>query len=112
MSGYDANRIFSVAVHDAPPPQDLDKPAEAERMLLDFLLQYRVGGEFIYRYVSSVSTLKLTHILLRDKLRANLLLKQYYLEVDLQHVGLYNEEMAHALQERPGEIIPSVCLQD
>ena len=50
-------------------------------------------------------------MLLRDKLRANLLLKQYYLEVDLQHVGLYNEEMAHALQERPGEIIPSVCLQ-
>ena len=45
----------------------------------------------------------------RDKLRANLLLKQYYLEVDLQHVVLYNEEMAHAIQERPGEIMPSVC---
>lgn len=49
MSGYDANRIYSVAVHDAPPAQNVDKPAEVERMLLDFLLQYRVGGEFIYR---------------------------------------------------------------
>ena len=49
MSGYDANRIFSVAVHNAPPAQNLDKPAEVERMLLDFLLQYRVGGEFSYR---------------------------------------------------------------
>ncbi|KAH8120608.1 MCM-domain-containing protein [Phellopilus nigrolimitatus] len=90
MSGFDANRVFSVAVHDAPPSQSLEQPAEVERMLLEFLLQYRVGGEFIYR----------------DKLRANLLLKQYYLEVDLQHVGLYNEELAHALQEQPGEIIP------
>lgn len=47
--------------------------------------------------------------LFSDKLRANLLLKQYYLEVDLQHVGLYNEEMAHRIQEEPGEHIPRVC---
>lgn len=42
---------------------------------------------------------------LRDKLRANVLLKQYFLEVDLQHVGLFNEELAHAIQEQPGEIM-------
>ncbi|EJD04350.1 MCM-domain-containing protein [Fomitiporia mediterranea MF3/22] len=91
MSGFDANRIFNVSVHDAPPPQDIDRPAEVERMLLDFLLEYRVGGEFIYR----------------DNLRTNLLLKQYFLEVDLQHVGLFNEELAHAIQERPSEVMPS-----
>ncbi|KAL5535173.1 MCM5 [Sanghuangporus sanghuang] len=91
MSGFDADRIYSIAVHDAPPPRDIERPAEVERMLLDFLLEYRVGGEFIYR----------------DKLRANLLLKQYYLEVDLQHVALYNEELAHAIQETPSEIMPS-----
>lgn len=51
MSGFDANRIISVPVHDAPPPQDIERPAEVERMLLDFLLEYRVGGEFIYRFV-------------------------------------------------------------
>lgn len=49
MSGFDANRTFSVSVHDAPAPQRVEQPAETERMLLDFLLQYRVGGEFIYR---------------------------------------------------------------
>ncbi|PAV21848.1 MCM-domain-containing [Pyrrhoderma noxium] len=91
MSGFDANRIYSIAAHDAPPSNDFEKPGDVEKMLLEFLLQYRIGGEFIYR----------------DKLRANLLLKQYYLEVDLQHVVLYNEEMAHAIQERPGEIMPS-----
>ena len=49
MSGFDADRVYSVQVHDAPPPQDIERPADVERMLLDFLLEYRVGGEFIYR---------------------------------------------------------------
>ncbi len=46
----------------------------------------------------------------RDKLRANLLLKQHQIEVDLRHVGLYNDELAHAIQEKPGEILPLVRL--
>lgn len=46
--------------------------------------------------------------LFRDKLRANLLLKQHQVEVDLRHVGLYNDELAHAIQEQPGEILPLV----
>ncbi|KLO20460.1 MCM-domain-containing protein [Schizopora paradoxa] len=90
MSGFDANRVYSVTVHDAPEPQGIEQPSEVERMLFEFLLQYRIGGEFIYR----------------DKLRANLLLRQYYLEVELQHVGLFNEELAHGIQDRPGEIMP------
>jgi DNA replication licensing factor MCM5 len=94
MSGFDANRVYSVAVHDAPPPQGVEQPSEVERLLQEFLLQYRVGGEFVYR----------------DALRANLLLKQYLLEVDLQHVGLFNEELAHAIQEQPGEIMPLVSV--
>lgn len=43
-----------------------------------------------------------------DKLRANLLLKQYFLEVDLRHVGLYNDELAHAIQDRPTDVLPLV----
>ena len=43
-----------------------------------------------------------------DKLRANLLLKQYYLEVDLRHVGLYNDELAHAIQDKPTDVLPLV----
>ncbi|EIM83486.1 MCM-domain-containing protein [Stereum hirsutum FP-91666 SS1] len=90
MSGFDADRVFSVAVHDhfaSPAP---DSPAGIEKLLLEFLLQYRVGGEFIYR----------------DKLRANLLLKQYQLEVDLRHLSLYNDELAHTIQDRPADILP------
>ncbi|KAL6299031.1 ATP dependent DNA helicase [Sparassis latifolia] len=90
MSGFDADRVYSVSVHDLPNASSPDTPSHTEKLLLDFLLQYRIGGEFIYR----------------DKLRANLLLKQYQLEVDLRHIGLYNDELAHDIQEKPGEILP------
>ncbi|KAF7789205.1 hypothetical protein EIP86_000145 [Pleurotus ostreatoroseus] len=90
MSGFDGDRIYNVAVHDLPNAISPDSPSETEKLLLEFLLQYRVGGEFIYR----------------DKLRANLLLKQYVLEVDLRHLGIFNDELAHAIQERPADILP------
>ncbi|KAJ6627288.1 MCM-domain-containing protein [Mycena sp. CBHHK59/15] len=90
MSGFDANAIYTVAAHDAPPAVSPDSPSETEKLLLDFLLQYRLGGEFIYR----------------DKLRGNLLLKQRILEVDLRHVSLYNDELAHAIQDSPAETLP------
>ncbi|EGO02786.1 hypothetical protein SERLA73DRAFT_102769 [Serpula lacrymans var. lacrymans S7.3] len=90
MSGFDANQVYTVSVHDIPSSSSPETPSQSEKLLLDFLLQYRVGGEFIYR----------------DKLRANLLLKQYQLEVDLRHIGLYNDELAHAIQDRPADILP------
>ncbi|KAL0578016.1 minichromosome maintenance protein 5 [Marasmius crinis-equi] len=91
MSGFEANRVYSVASQNASDATAPDSPAETEALLLNFILQYRIGGEFIYR----------------DKLRGNLLLKQHSLEVDLGHVGLYNEELAYAIQERPAETLPS-----
>jgi DNA replication licensing factor MCM5 len=51
MSGFDANRVYNVSVYDQPDATSPDTPSEAEKLLLDFLLQYRVGGEFIYRSV-------------------------------------------------------------
>lgn len=50
MSGFDADQVYTVAAHDAPPAVSPDSPSETEKLLLDFLLQYRLGGEFIYRY--------------------------------------------------------------
>ncbi|KAF7340004.1 DNA helicase [Mycena venus] len=90
MSGFDAPAVYTVAAHDPPAAISPDSPSETEKLLLDFLLQYRLGGEFIYR----------------DKLRANLLLKQRILEVDLRHLSLYNDELAHAIQDTPGVTLP------
>lgn len=49
MSGFDSDRVYSVAVHDVAEPTAPELPSQTEKLLLDFLLQYRVGGDFIYR---------------------------------------------------------------
>ncbi|KAK7468656.1 minichromosome maintenance protein 5 [Stygiomarasmius scandens] len=90
MSGFDQDQVYSVYSRDTIPASAPDTPSDTEKLFLEFLSQYRVGGEFIYR----------------DKLRANLLLKQHLLEVDLRHLSLYNDELAHALQDRPAEVLP------
>lgn len=49
--------------------------------------------------------------MLRDQLRENVLIKQYYCDVDIAHLISFNEELAHTLTTQPAEIIPLVCCQ-
>jgi len=49
MSGFDADLVYSVSVYQNAPSFSTDSPSETEKLLLDFLLQYRLGGEFTYR---------------------------------------------------------------
>ena len=53
MSGFDADRVYSVRTQNTREPEGppLQYPSQTEKLLLDFLLQYRVGNEFIYRSV-------------------------------------------------------------
>lgn len=44
----------------------------------------------------------------RDQLRQNVLVKQYYCDVDIAHLISYNEELAHKLTTEPADIIPLV----
>lgn len=44
----------------------------------------------------------------RDQIRQNVLIKQYYCDVDIAHLISYNEELAHKLTTQPAEIIPLV----
>jgi DNA replication licensing factor MCM5 len=44
----------------------------------------------------------------RDQIRENVLVKQYYCDIDIAHLISYDEELAHRLTQDPGEIIPLV----
>jgi MCM N-terminal domain len=44
----------------------------------------------------------------RDQLRQNVLVKQYYCDIDIAHLITYNEELAHKLTTEPTDIIPLV----
>ncbi len=43
-----------------------------------------------------------------DQIRENVLVKQYYCDVDIAHLISYNEELAHRLTTQPTDIIPLV----
>ena len=46
--------------------------------------------------------------LIRDQIRENAIVKQYYCDVDIAHLISYNEELAHKLTTQPADIIPLV----
>ncbi len=53
MASFDRPNVYNVSVTDRPAPIAPDTPSETEKLLLDFLWSYRVGGEFIYRSARS-----------------------------------------------------------
>lgn len=54
MSGFDANVIHTVPILGDRHlnAAGLDNASDTERLLLDFLTQFRVEGQFVYRYVT------------------------------------------------------------
>ena len=50
----------------------------------------------------------LSFSLYRDQIRENVLVKQYYCDVDIAHLISYDEELAHRLSTQPADIIPLV----
>ena len=43
-----------------------------------------------------------------DQIRENVLVRQYYCDVDIAHLISYNEELAHRLTSQPADTIPLV----
>ena len=48
------------------------------------------------------------NVTFRDQIRENVLSKQYYCDVDIADLIAYDEQLAHQLNNEPGEIIPLV----
>jgi len=71
-----------------------DSRAHVQEQLVRFILDFHLENDFIYR----------------DQIRENVLSKRYYCDVDISHLIAYDEQLAHRLNNEPGEIIPLVCL--
>ncbi|KAF4636206.1 hypothetical protein G7Y89_g1869 [Cudoniella acicularis] len=86
----DRQSVFSLSV--LPPDYEgtEDTRGQIQAQLEQFILQFRLDNAFIYR----------------DQIRENVLLKQYYCDVDVGHLISFNEELAHRLVTEPAEIIP------
>ncbi|EDU42560.1 DNA replication licensing factor mcm5 [Pyrenophora tritici-repentis] len=71
-------------------PQDAAAPSRVQQTLVDFIMEFTLDNVFVYR----------------DQIRENVLLKQYYCDIDVAHLISYNPELAHDLRQNPAEIIP------
>lgn len=102
MSYYDKSRVYSVPVLPAASATsqrsgfsnsnvNLTNTATIAQ-LSAFLSNFRISESFIYR----------------DRLRANLLRKEWTLEVEMADLIGWDEALASRCRSEPGEIIPLV----
>ncbi|KAI8911962.1 hypothetical protein PhCBS80983_g03226 [Powellomyces hirtus] len=86
--GWDTGRVFDTQVY--PSESATDTRANIEKKFVEFLRTFRIDNVFLYR----------------DQLRQNLIIKQYFLEVDMAHLMSYDEDLTNMVKEKPGEYLP------
>ncbi|KAL6939511.1 minichromosome maintenance protein 5 [Hanseniaspora osmophila] len=89
MSSFDRPAIYSAPVL---PGEELasNENTEIVKSFKKFILEFRLGSKFVYR----------------DQLRNNLLVKQYFLKLNIDHLINYNEELFKKMYEEPVDVIP------
>ncbi|KAH7079696.1 MCM2/3/5 family-domain-containing protein [Paraphoma chrysanthemicola] len=100
----DRQSAYSVSLfgsQNADGVQDATAPSRVQQALVDFIMEFTLDNVFIYR----------------DQIRENVLVKQYYCDIDIAHIIVYNDELAQNLTQNPAEVIPlfeaalKVCTQ-
>ncbi|MCJ1310381.1 minichromosome maintenance protein 5 [Agyrium rufum] len=79
---------LSVLPHDEEAYEN--SKGKIQDQLRSFILEFRLDNAYIYR----------------DQIRQNVLIRQYYCDVDVAHLISYDEELANKLRSEPGEVIP------
>ena len=86
----DSRSTYSLSVLPGSLDPEDHRRTETQAKLKEFILAFQLDGAYIYR----------------DQIRENVLVKQYYCDVDIAHMISYNEELAHRLTTDPADIIP------
>lgn len=86
----DARSTYSLSVLPGSTDPEDHRRTELQNQLKEFILAFQLDGAYIYR----------------DQIRENVLVKQYYCDVDVAHMISYNEELAHHLTTDPADVIP------
>ena len=108
FEAMDRRSVYSRSVLAPDPDASEDSRSQIQAYLREFVLEFRLDNAFIYRYELYSIARALVDLFYRDQLRENVLVKQYYCDVDVAHLISYNEELAHKLSTEPADIIPLV----
>ncbi|CCF55934.1 hypothetical protein KAFR_0A04980 [Kazachstania africana CBS 2517] len=86
---FDRPEIYSAPVLQGTTPND-DDNTEIIKSFKNFILEFRIDSQFVYR----------------DQLRNNLLVKNFLLNINMEHLIGYNEDLYKKLSDEPSDIIP------
>ncbi|KAF1800448.1 MCM2/3/5 family-domain-containing protein [Mucor lusitanicus] len=86
--GWDQGQVYSTSV--LPGEEQVDSFSETTALFFDFIQTFRLGNNYIYR----------------EQLSQNLLTKQYYIEVDINHLISFNADLANKLTTTPADYLP------
>lgn len=91
---FDQARVFTTNIglpgQDREDGTDNSQFADIEQRFRNFIFAFYMNNTYIYR----------------ERLRENVLMRKYLLEVDMAHVIAFDEELAHRLSQEPAEILP------
>ncbi|SAL97161.1 hypothetical protein [Absidia glauca] len=87
-AGWDRGQVYSTSV--LPGEERINSRSELKSLYLEFIQNFRLGNSYVYR----------------DQLQEHLMLKQYYLQVDVSHLINYNADLANKLTNAPAEHLP------
>lgn len=86
---FDRPEVYSAPVLQGESTND-DHNTEIIKSFKNFILEFRLDSHFLYR----------------DQLRNNLLVKNYSLTVDMEHLIGYNEDVYKRLSDEPSDVVP------
>ena len=87
---FDRPEVYSAPVLQGESTND-DDNTEIIKSFKNFILEFRLDSHFLYR----------------DQLRNNLLVKNYSLTVDMEHLlNWYNEDVYKRLSDEPSDVVP------
>ncbi|KAJ3386334.1 minichromosome maintenance protein 5 [Lobulomyces angularis] len=86
--GWDAPNIQRTSV--LPGQENKETRTAIKTKFMDFVRGFSLSNVYIYR----------------DQLRQNLIMKQYFLEIDLLHLSSFDEVLSQALKGKPNELLP------
>ena len=107
----DRQSVYSLSVLAPDLDGSENSRSQIQNRLREFILEFRLDNAFIYRYVELAPSriYYFANLGERDQIRENVLVKQYYCDVDIAHLISYDEELAHKLTTEPTDTIPLVC---
>ncbi|ODQ63229.1 component of the hexameric MCM complex [Nadsonia fulvescens var. elongata DSM 6958] len=87
---FDQPRVYTTSVLPGEEPSE-NNMNEVLKKFCDFILEFWIDNSFIYR----------------DQLRENILVKQYFLSVDIGHLISFDENLGQQLVNEPGHVLPT-----